>query len=570
METIGQKPTRFFFDNPNLSEPDRNRLIGTGKWWLSRLKLMQESDVATNIWEKTLDDGIVIRIDTSGDIDNVKIDTVNSVIGKDKTKKTTTTIAQEWVFLLSIVSIGSDLLGVLVIGQDFKTISFIKNDGTDIFAGFENWNKYYGFIHTWGDVSTPAGHNVLAELPRRSEMSLLEVDADYSNEETDTDWQPGQNPDDWTTNLPYQPVQLYYGTWIMDCQDGYEVDNGDGTYTVYGNHVHFYDITYAAYNYPAYNDSEYTIRGIGATFDNWYRFRHFQLISFNVRREVKLKIGVPGAWLYFHLRYEDEDVQIDVWPFPSDGVQRREETNIWTYASRWYFEANGDTGQDVFSQEASHATTYTSWVEGVWSNDSETTETQAGEEYSYPVDDCCTLVNPDECLPNEIYNDFEKWIILNEKTDAYNESIAFSPCKDSSYWQTHSRPHIHIEDTFTSKIWFDDGHIEVMGEGDVYNNYEPAYGSAESIDMSVYNLFSNNNPIYVGHYHFPGAGGESALFYYTNGEFKISKKYRESSATEWQNYFIDAFDSLSKYGGYWNGQVRVGILTKTKKEDIFN
>lgn len=87
MEITEYKPTRFFFSDPNLSEPDRNRLTGMGKWWLSRLKIMQEAGADTQVWEKTYNDGTVIRIDTSGDIDNVKIETIHKEKKKEEKKK---------------------------------------------------------------------------------------------------------------------------------------------------------------------------------------------------------------------------------------------------------------------------------------------------------------------------------------------------------------------------------------------------------------------------------------------------------------------------------------------------
>lgn len=92
------KPIRFFFNDPTLPEPERTRLIGEGKRWLSRLKAMQDSGLDKQVWSRKSNDGTNFKMDTSGEIDNVKIET-KAVKRKEKKEELSKVIVYNVVYL---------------------------------------------------------------------------------------------------------------------------------------------------------------------------------------------------------------------------------------------------------------------------------------------------------------------------------------------------------------------------------------------------------------------------------------------------------------------------------------
>jgi len=85
MEEI--KPTRFFFSDPKLSEPEKIRLIGEGNRWLDRMKIDREAGSMQEVWNRKMEDGTVFKMDISGDIDNVKVTTLAKGVKKKEEKE---------------------------------------------------------------------------------------------------------------------------------------------------------------------------------------------------------------------------------------------------------------------------------------------------------------------------------------------------------------------------------------------------------------------------------------------------------------------------------------------------
>lgn len=557
------KPTRFFIDDPTLPEPEKNRLIGEGKQWLNRMKGLQEAGAVTQVWEKTLNDGTVFRMDTSGDIDNVKIETKRPKKEEKKEEEIIETTYSEWVLLLGIES-PSQILGVLVISQDFKVIYFAKNDDPENFDGFGHWNRFYDFKTEWGSEES-GGKNTVEEWPRRSEQWLLT--ADYSHPVDEyyiSEWAPGAPPDSEyvTYHFSKQPVygpNLARTYWNVD---GWHTGGYPGTWEDMGNTLYNGNTPgdpVSDWDFTASDTDPYGLEGSGYPIFNLWWWRQGRYHSWgHYEGIISVTDGIEIV------EYEEHNGEF---PWPYDGKQRKDYRSIDTYSEWWYFEKDGNSGSQIFERTTNYGTVHSSEHDGVWTNTGSTEyqKWQDNDEYQ-STEDCVTVTSPEDCLTNDVYEQFGKWMLLAIiQPYTYNISTTISPyCIWSSYWNSHELEIIDwsFTDVYRYEIWFDDGNKIVIET----KNHEG--DTAQSFDMGIYNDHTKeNNPIYAFHYlHATASQSEELvhnLMYYYKGELHISEDFAEEGG---QNS-IDAFDCVKNYGGYWYGQVRVGLLTTTEKKE---
>jgi len=197
----------------------------------------------------------------------------------------------------------------------------------------------------------------------------------------------------------------------------------------------------------------------------------------------------------------------------------------------------------------------------------------------------------------KVFDKYEKWMVLDYLENPWQYNTEYSPCEFSDYWEEagnispveHGGAYYWPEAgvTYVSEFRFDDGKVQTMGSGTEIDNgthnVDP-YSWPNSFDQAIYDwpkrgeIFENDKkgigePIYVGEYRWPMGSRESSehsLFYYYHGRFHSSDEVRGKFrgygvviSGNWRKR-IDAFDSEAKYGGFWDGQARVGEL-KTKR-----
>jgi hypothetical protein len=67
------KPTRFFINTDQLPGEVTGKLVAMGKQLLTRFGILKEAGFPNDVWTQRTNDGIIFKLDKSGDIDNVKI-----------------------------------------------------------------------------------------------------------------------------------------------------------------------------------------------------------------------------------------------------------------------------------------------------------------------------------------------------------------------------------------------------------------------------------------------------------------------------------------------------------------
>jgi hypothetical protein len=477
--------------------------------------------------------------------------------GKIKDVKEETT--EEWVFLLGICAEGTydggDLLGVLVVDQQFNVRTYFKNDGSKNFDGFSDWNRYYGFRAQWG-TETAGGKYELEELPRLSEMWLLEEDDSIESTDTDTGWVPGNCPYGITDLLPsdVHGPNAAFSYWL---QDGYTIESSYAYTETMGNTTfssgtteggsHYSEVAYASNGYGV-EDLRHTGTNDSFMLFHWMQGRYHSAFYAG---------GLP---LWSHIdEYEDHPA---VAPWPSDGIQRRTVIHSWEGDDWFYFEKDGVQGEQILTRHYSDYSNRSSWVEGVWTYTQESTEEVYHSELFYPYQgDCCTVTNPLDCLPQDVFPNFSKWMTLAVTEPEFSESKTYSPCSWSFEWGDYP-PYYQVYSTysFSSSIHFDDGHIEKMAGNMTEDTSDASWGKHYTLDCAIYNW--GKEPIYAAHYHHAGSNNENSLIYYFNGKFFASEKFQN-----YNYYSVDAFDSSKNYNGYWDGQVRCARLKRTTIEE---
>jgi len=83
------KPTRFFINTEQLPGEVTGRLVAMGKQLLTRFDFMREAGMVGDVWTQRTNEGIIFKLDKSGDVDNVKIfmPIKEKLTSKEKMKK---------------------------------------------------------------------------------------------------------------------------------------------------------------------------------------------------------------------------------------------------------------------------------------------------------------------------------------------------------------------------------------------------------------------------------------------------------------------------------------------------
>jgi hypothetical protein len=446
--------------------------------------------------------------------------------GKREEEKVEYETVEDWVMLLGMVDSNWKLLGVMIVDQTFTVLQFIKNDGSENFDGFKNWNRYYGFKTTWGNKDS-GGYFELEELERRSEVGMVYYtdDSTYDYTATFTNLKPGMWGAAYPDSSPYS--YLIPGLYGPNLGGGYWLPISEGVTTWYA----FWDTAVAVYDWP-WDASWWSILNY-----------HWQTEDHGV---------VTGeGYVYEAL----------VWP--PDGIQTDTQVRNWIVHDEYYFKSTEDEQSDVlFIYDYSQEHKWISWKEDCWSGNSETNETLNATQDNW-IEGTAVCKNPVDCLPNNVLDPFSKWFIYHEGENPRSASKKYTPWEYQFVYEFSSNvpdmPSMDLEYSYFIKIEFDDGHEEIIDD-----NYTD--GDYEYEDYGIYNF--GKNTIYIGHLACTeNRYGDyiSQLFYYYNGEFKISEK---SILADSYSYFIyaDIFNCYSKYGGYWNTQVRVAKLRTTRRK----
>lgn len=516
----------------------------------------------------------------------------------------------KWVLILGLTGTvgGTDCIGAMILkptATGFSVMKYIKNEKDEArFLPLVNaegpfvssLDPYNGFKEKWyrSSPGLQATYEI-KELPRLSQMWMMDSDYGADNDsDSDSGWDPGTDPVYWTTKLDHQPAAAAGGiTYNVYVDDGYEVPIDathkwvyvDSEYSpdCYGNFPRGADSRYNQASYIEDNGG-WLIEGLSvggpSSWESSYGFgASFTLINCYWERYYSRRVLLMGLWLYDGAEgWEGPEGVDDAFVWPSDGIQRRTESSSSYYDESFHFHNNqGGDGPIVVTQNLGYSQNYSSWVQGVWSFSSETDETYSyEEEKGYWNGDCVTLADPDFCLqPQETYAPFAKWIAMEEVYPGYDGGRNWNPCMYSSayHYGGYADPPEYVppqSDLRDENILFDDGHREVMETA--VNYYDLNY-TGEPNDLGIYDC--RGETIRVGHYRYcftnDGSGypGDNIVFAYSskNGEGKFRKSDKFRNAERWYADDTDAFECIAKYGGYWNGQVRVASLKVTTNRD---
>ncbi len=599
------------------TDPDHSHHLGFSRHKLTRLLHVQREHRNT-LSKKTLilADGTSIALkEREG---NTRIDIVSPVthpVGKKEVQKPIEleTESSRWVMLLSIVTLDGTLLGILMVSQSFHVMRFFENDGDPKFDGFENRDTYWGrmkdpsikdgFWERWGNQEHGVFDNDLDEMRRRTEMDLLSSDGvTVAATSEDSGWIPGKTSVPWYDQAGYLATGTVWGDeWVGDSvgppsalypefpdapppQDqyfwGYTWVYPRDEFAATGDNAFGVSYTDGYFNIAAYVNlaPDYQVSGL-----SWFNPPYvaqacsdFQLIQYwaqRVKQPFHTDFPVYPIWEPAGPMEIVSSVHVDdAYAYPSDGKQRRSYT-AYSQGDYWYyFEKDGAVSSHVVETSIWARNTRNHWVEGVWSGTQETTDTTDIGDTLEPEQNTSTLPSPLNCLPQEIWPRFRRWAISVTHLQAMSDTVTYSPCWYAGYWGEIGRtpPYPDVgEPPFLGELWFDDGHVEVMGSGSTASG-DDTNGRPYALDLAIYSWPVGENPadphpIYVGHYHYPGAEHENCLFYYYKGKFRASSKFSNPADNLTR---IDAFNSLAKYGGYWNGQVRVGKLTTQSTMEV--
>jgi hypothetical protein len=94
------KPVRFFINTEQLPGEVTGRLVAMGKQLLTRFDFMREAGGVGDVWTQRTNDGIVFKLDKSGDVDNVKIYMPFNLIKPKEEKKKKELEIRELVFFV--------------------------------------------------------------------------------------------------------------------------------------------------------------------------------------------------------------------------------------------------------------------------------------------------------------------------------------------------------------------------------------------------------------------------------------------------------------------------------------
>ena len=511
------KPTRFFINTEQLSGEVTGRLVAMGKQLLTRFDLMREAGMVGDVWTQRTNEGIVFKLDKSGDVDNVKIFMPSNIQEKEAKEEYEEIVTEDWVLMLGITSTDWKLLGVLVIDQEFNLIKYIKNDGSENFDGFDHWDRYYGFKSNWGNADS-GGKLELEELERRSEIEMFYVsdDSTYNNYTNFPGLEPGSFIE-WNGGSP-AINWLIPGLYGPNLGGGYWVPHDDGSTTWYT----FWDT--AVCGFP------------------WEDF--FHILNYHYQTVDSEGNIIDDGYVY----------EAHIWP--PDGIQRSTFTEEKSYHRVYYFKAsNGDSSDTILTDDYTFNHIWYSWYDGCYTDTNETLSTEEVPQYQY-VDGTATCNNPKYCLPNDIAP-FNKWFIYDELSAAMSLSESYVPWEYEYIWETGMSSWRRftrkmVKDyVYTMKLVFDDGHEEIVKSG--YTE-----GWHQYSDYGIYNIGSKF--IYVGNLGYVDENYDYSmqLFYYCDEKFKISEASQP-------NYYqcADLFNCVKECGGYWDGQVRVAKLKKT-------
>ncbi|HHT9136819.1 MAG TPA: hypothetical protein ACFYEK_06170 [Candidatus Wunengus sp. YC60] len=523
------KPIRFFINTEQLPGEVTGKLVAMGKQLLTRFDLMREAGMVGDVWTQRTNEGIVFKLDKSGDVDNVKIFMPIKEKEQEKEEKEKVEVLEDWVILLSITNENWNLLGVLVIDQTFNIIKYIKSDGSENFAGFANWNRYYDFKSEWGSASS-GGKFELEELERRSEIGMAYSDSDkstYDYAASFTQLQPGL----WGTVYPDSSPYSFIipGIYGPNLGGGYWLPHDDGSTTWYT----FWDTAVAVDDWPWDN--------------SWWSILNYHYQTKDSEGDI-----IDDGYVY----------EAFIWP--SGGIQTDTQVRNWNVHDEYYFKSTDNEQSNIlFTYNYNKEAKWVSRKEDCWSGNSETIVTLVATQDNW-IEGTATCKNPVDCLTNNVFNPFSKWFIYHEGECEKNISKTHIPWTyewtyEFSY-NVPDMPGVDEEYTYFIKIDFDDGHEEVINDNYIDGWYE--YN-----DYAIYNFGSS--PIYIGNLvYVDGIWNEEysdygychQLFYYFNEKFKISEQ-----STPANGEHANIFNCFEKYGGYWDGQLRVGKLKITRK-----
>lgn len=586
-------------DQGNLRKVLRNSPHGSE--WLKRgVDKLGMLDVFVPKKRMTLNDGTVVTVKNIAENQRVEVFTPE-VVKEEKEKRTRTEyqdmVTKEWVIILPVCEGTSPytVLGIMVLNKNFNLIKYIPySDDIELFSNFKIFpDQYYGFKYKWYPAQNKT--YLLEELPRRSQKDLMDEDweeVEYGS--TDSGWIPGHNTVAWYDSIGGEEYGGgTIGVYIPDTAfPDPEPPCGavvcdPSTYTIFGTDIMVYSIeveeaqTGNPVDAPPYNKaSYYDLQGTGYEVDGltaWDSHGWPYVSSVDAYSDFENPIywmeQWQGVWcciMGIWTAMEDPEYPTQILSqygsgpvYPGDGVQSRTETTVQDFNAFIWFEG----GPIVKSwSDFAYEDIMESWVEGVWSNQQQTSLNATwGEGHDPWYGDCCTRPTPEKCLPQDVFGKNEKWMVYDIHYTSWTDSVTWSPCYYSDYGYNAS-PGLSNPDYFNGEIWFDDGYIEVMSTGDVsvWNDYD-SYGYPSAWDFGIYDW--HEVPIYIGHYHFPGAEHKNVVFYYYGGEFRMSEKFDNDPPYTTYAPKVNAFDCLEKYGGYWLGEVRVGSLTKTHTKE---
>jgi hypothetical protein len=142
------KPTRFFINTEQLPGEVAGKLIAMGKQLLARFDLMREAGMVGDVWTQRTNDGIVFKLDKSGDVDNVKIFMPFEVVEKEKKKKEEELEVVILVLLVLLIDDNASKTDGFYVWDNIETDSasrlFIKEDEVALFdaEGYHTTIKY--------------------------------------------------------------------------------------------------------------------------------------------------------------------------------------------------------------------------------------------------------------------------------------------------------------------------------------------------------------------------------------------------------------------------------------------